>query len=153
MKDVQLSRYSYRSKDGWDYAIFVIGSDGYFSVISSYGNYSYFWAAPGKPFKEFLAKLDKGYVLDKLSYGKKDEYRSKETLAAVKAELSEDDEEELQLLEDYSELDDEADFNGWCAETAIEEPYQYHRSGTSYQLLGFYDAFFGMFQADLKKEI
>lgn len=59
-------RYDIKWKNGW--AVVFITEDGLFSAISDYGNYGYYWASPGMPFKEFVIGLEKdpGYMLSKI---------------------------------------------------------------------------------------
>jgi hypothetical protein len=54
---------------GDGYAMIVLGDNGYFSAISDYGSYAYFWPYHGmKDFREFFAKRDEdwSYMLGKL---------------------------------------------------------------------------------------
>lgn len=53
---------------GW--AKFVIDDDGYFSVVSDYGNYAFHWTAFGDNFREFLLDIGPDYLMGKLSNGK-----------------------------------------------------------------------------------
>lgn len=46
------------------------GNTGTLFIQSDYGSWDYFWGSCGKPFKEFLVGLDRGYLLTKLNSGK-----------------------------------------------------------------------------------
>ena len=55
-------------RGGW--AKFIIDDDGYFSVVSDYGNYAFHWTAFGDDFREFLLDISPDYLMGKLSNGK-----------------------------------------------------------------------------------
>lgn len=84
MSDVQLWRYTLPSIKGSGWAIFVLGSDGYFSSVSDFGRYAFMWGAHGcKDFREFLfgAEKDPDYFIGKLSPG--EEYDGVATKKAI----------------------------------------------------------------------
>lgn len=58
--------------EGW--GIFVIGSDGFFSAVSDYGNYAYTWSSFGSgDFRDFVVNClapDAHYTAKKLCYEK-----------------------------------------------------------------------------------
>lgn len=60
-------RYTIKWQGGW--AVVFLTEDGFFSAISDYGNYSYHWGSPGRPFKEFVIGLldDPRYFMCKVS--------------------------------------------------------------------------------------
>lgn len=67
-----LKRYVLRptKEQGFEWAHIVLGSDGYFSAVSDYGNYAYLWNHHGcVDFREFLAdpKVDVHYFGKKLA--------------------------------------------------------------------------------------
>lgn len=64
-KDV-CEKYTLRFENGVDYAIFTIDETGMFNCQSSFGNFNYKWYSFGDNFKEFLSRLDDGYLLNKL---------------------------------------------------------------------------------------
>lgn len=47
----------------------VITSDGMFSGVTDYGNFSYAWRSFGDDFKKFLLRLDTAYFASKMSEG------------------------------------------------------------------------------------
>ncbi len=83
---VTFRRYALPSIKGEGWAVFVIGSDGYFSGVTDYGNAAYWWGDHGrKDFREFLlcAPRDWDYFMKKLFPHWK-EYDEDETLKCVK---------------------------------------------------------------------
>jgi len=69
---VILRRYVLPSIKGEGWAVFVIGSDGYFSGVTDYGNAAFWWSAHGrKDFREFLLNVDQDwdYFMRKLFPG------------------------------------------------------------------------------------
>lgn len=80
--DSALRRYDLPSvrHEGW--AIVVIDDAGYFSAVSDYGNYAYYWGAMGvRTLREFLASCDGSYVLGKISPGYEFDERETERAA------------------------------------------------------------------------
>lgn len=70
MKDVKLWRYYLPNEKGEGWAIIVIGEDGFFSAVSDYGSYGYFWSHHGcKDVRQFFlrAARDWDYFLNKLA--------------------------------------------------------------------------------------
>lgn len=65
---VTLRRYKLPSEKGEGWALIVIGSDGYFSAVSDWGNYAYIWGAPGCEFRRFLVGLDASYFHSKICH-------------------------------------------------------------------------------------
>jgi hypothetical protein len=67
MSDVKLYRYAipHVKHEGW--AEVVIGSNGYFSTVSDYGDYAFRWTHFGeRDFREFFIHLNADYVHHKL---------------------------------------------------------------------------------------
>jgi len=73
-------------RDG--YAMIVIGDNGYFSAVSDYGNYAYFWPHHGcKDFREFFRGEDQwDYMLRKLC-PKPWPYDGEATVKAIKERI------------------------------------------------------------------
>jgi len=81
----------------WDYYIsnngkhegwgkFIIDSTGYFSCVSDYGNYAFWWTAHGEgDFRDFLTGVDAGYLMGKLSNGVRN-FDLEETIRKMKEE-------------------------------------------------------------------
>lgn len=84
-KPLQIWRYRVPGdpKGGDTGGIVVICSDGYFSTVSDYGNYSFFWGSAGPCFRTFLLRCTESpdYFINKLHHGDK----VLDTEAAVKA--------------------------------------------------------------------
>ncbi len=68
MGDVELRRYKLPSLNHEGWAVVVIGSDGYFSTASDWGNYAFIWGAPGMEFRKFLTQLDASYFHSKITH-------------------------------------------------------------------------------------
>ena len=68
---VELHRYALPSVKGEGWAIVVLGSDGYFSAVSDWGNYAYIWTHPGCEFRRFLVGCDAHYFWTKIMHGRK----------------------------------------------------------------------------------
>jgi len=142
-----LKRYDLRSNrethEGW--AIIVIDtSNGYFSTVSDYGNYSYIWSSPGCEFRKFLCGLGVDYLRSKLLHGHADKLRvfnEDETEAAIKQaikerlesmaearrspiKMAEWNEREQAVLEKYSSMS-ESNFDAWQSETTLDEPWEF----------------------------
>lgn len=104
-------------------------SDGCISIVSDYGNYGYWFGAPGGEFRRFLLGADTDYLGNKLADGQRD-YKGEESLRSVKhhilkqrrsLEWSRDQaRREWDLLADFDGLDHEFDFLRWSNETEIE---------------------------------
>jgi hypothetical protein len=122
-----LRRYNVRDDKEW-LGLFVIGDDGYFSTVSGYGNYAYFWSHAGEDFRRFLCDVDSCYLLGKLC-GRRDEYDGKATVKAVKRHILEqrrsggfDREEarkEWDILSEHSQLEAREWFGMWVGQTEI----------------------------------
>jgi hypothetical protein len=133
-----LRRYSFKVDDrGWDSAHVVIGSDGYFSSVSAFGNYSHGWWHHGRgDFREFLIGLadDPGYVYRKLHSGN-DRYDEDATLKAVKQYIvecrrdgsftREQARAEWDLLEEHERLENEIAFHDWQRATDIGDAWEF----------------------------
>jgi hypothetical protein len=68
MSAVTLWRYSLPSvrHEGW--ATIVLGSDGYFSTVSDYGNYAYRWTHHGyNDFRQFFLHVEPDYFVGKIA--------------------------------------------------------------------------------------
>lgn len=118
-----LRRYEVRTEKGSWLADIVVGSDGWLGIVSDYGDYAHSWKNFGDvDFRAFLAGLNTGYLLCKLST--KSEYDAAATEARVKAAVAECEgepaEKERELLEE-SEFDAPETFFLWHRETSIDD--------------------------------
>lgn len=150
--EVKLWRYYIPSQklEGW--AIFVLGSDGYFSAVSDYGNYAFLWTHHGcKDFREFLLRADRDwdYFANKLSDGNR-VYDGENTIKRIRERISEKFNSgeiteagvktQLWLIEhEYSVEDFEDDFRRWCEDrmNCIEEPWEMRCEDFDVQLKAF----------------
>ncbi len=160
----QLRRYSVRGANGEWLATVVISDDGYFSTVSDYGNYAYYWGDAGECFRKFLSRLGPDYYLSK--FGVRDEYDGGETLKAVKRSIieqrrrgdldREEAREEWDLLEENSWLDQRDNFVLWLQHTKLGDAYEYACSSISGEARGFaehvWPAFAAMLRAELASE-
>lgn len=79
MSTVKTRSYTLRKPNGCWLAQILISSDGMFSAVSDYGNFSYAWRSTGdSDFRKFLSELDVPYFGGKMyqgityyAYGKK----------------------------------------------------------------------------------
>jgi hypothetical protein len=140
--DVTLWRYkkvSTKEDPGW--AIIVVGSDGYFSACSDYGNYAFIWGYPGcDDFREFLvgAQKDPHYFVGKLSHGQK-------------YDGDEDAREEWDRL-DNSDLDNVIGFKEWMDETKLEFAWEWgYQESHSPQVHAFVERIMGDWLAPILK--
>lgn len=123
-------------EEGW--AIILIGSDGFFSAISDFGDYCYFWSHHGcKDVRQFFLNCVKevDYFAGKLSGGDR-EYDGDATYAGIAEYLEEMRKEkswtkakldrERKLLEKHKDLKVCQDgFGRWLEETNIDDAYEY----------------------------
>lgn len=148
--------------EGW--AIFVIGSDGYFSSVSDFGNYAYWWSNPGCEFRRFLTRAaeDPGYFITKLSPGM--EYDGEATEKAIRDLISEKlaaaeikgsfAEDELELLDD-ADLSSREGLALWHRDTGLsdEELIPTFQSRHPYMVVRFVNEAMGRLAAVLKAEL
>jgi hypothetical protein len=161
--DVTLWRYkkvSTKEDPGW--AIIVVGSDGYFSACSDYGNYAFIWGSPGvADFREFLvgAQKDPHYFVGKLSHGQKYDGDAtvrmyKEEILRMRGELAmskEDAREEWDRL-DNSDLDNVIGFKEWMDETKLEFAWEWgYQESHSPQVHAFVERIMGDWLAPILK--
>ncbi len=120
--------------DGW--AEIVLCSTGFFSAVSDWGDYAYAWRSTGKDdFREFMlrAKVNPDYFLSKLHPSSQHEYDEEATLKNVLERIEEcrqdsllteeELEDEVERLEQYSNLEAREEFSRWVYETKLYEPW------------------------------
>lgn len=160
---VTLRRYVLPSQHGEGWATIVIGSDGYFSTVSDYGNYAYQWCNFGdRDFRSFLVSVDADYLRRKLDPSEifDREATVRNLLAAIeraqhKGELTPDeaDDETDRVLGIYSECEFSAwvwhltdlDYDDYLAEALVMRP-----PGA---IVGFVERIFPRFKALLREEL
>jgi hypothetical protein len=134
---VTLRRYALPSINGEGWAVVVLGSDGYFSTVSDWGNYAYWWGSHGREdFREFVIGLAGSidYAVGKLSPGRHT-YDGPKTLASVKESICqlrrdgslsrEEARHEWDLLDRYDLEDSEGDLARWMDHTQLIEAWGY----------------------------
>jgi hypothetical protein len=157
----QLRRYNVRTDKGRWLATIVIADDGYFSTVSDYGNYAYWWTGAEMEFRAFLAKLDADYIIGKLKPGH--EYDGDETLKSVKKRICEDRRklridcvkarEEWELLDEHSDLSDRDSFVLWMQETKLEDIWGISATMRDPQASMFAERVWPVFAAMLRAEL
>jgi len=158
----QLRRYSLRTeRDKW-LAEVVISDDGYFSTVSDYGNYAFYWSHAGDCSRTFLAKIGEDYMLSKLC-GRRSEYDGDRTLASVKEYIvdnrrdggfsKEDARKEWDLLDEHSDLDSREQFYIWVSNTSIGDAYEMAVYDYPSDALGFAEKVMPVLKAKLLAEI
>lgn len=149
-KEVKLYRYRVRcDRPGEGWAVVVLGSDGFFSTVSDWGNYAYWWSHHGEPdFRLFIHNLmrDPHYAATKLGGKHSRVYDGPETVKAIKQCIierrmqeqltAEEAREEWERIDGNIE-DDEAWFGIWWSETKLEDAHELRRTCTDRQLLAF----------------
>lgn len=118
---------------GDGYAMIVLGDNGYFSAISDYGNYAYFWSHHGKKdFREFFSDRDEdwSYMLSKLCpkpwpYDGAESVKSiKERILSCRRERAWDAvraRTEWERITDCNVEESEFGFYEWCQSTTMED--------------------------------
>lgn len=147
MSAVQLWRYSIPSERGEGWAVFVLGSDGYFSACSDWGNYAFFWTSTGcEDFREFLlsADRDQDYFVSKLSPVRRysEELTKKSVKCAVlrarrTGEISKHEAQEEWDFIGYSDFGSEYGFQDWVHGTKLDSPWEYGRNEYDRQTVQF----------------
>lgn len=127
--EVKTWRYDFPNINKSSWAIFVFCQDGYFSAITDWGNFSYFWRAHEKAdFREFLSKAGTDYMAEKLTNGAM-EFSEEKTIASMRELFKElVDQGEMSASKCRrlnAELDDvpfssHEEFSDWCDEHDLQ---------------------------------
>lgn len=124
--------YKLRDERGHWLARVVMTSDGYFSTVSDYGNYAFWWHAFEGDFRAFFAQCDDGYVLGKLA--KRDYYDGEATRTRIREHileyrrdgwLSKDRAREEWDLLNRCGVDSREDFARWYDETKFDDAAEF----------------------------
>ena len=162
----ELYRYVVRSEHPTRcWGIFLLDSNGMFSVCSDYGNYVYHW--PGQDFgpggfRKFLSELDQDYLLKKLA--PKQVYSGPQTMRLIRQTVchkrrcrrmsKEWARKEWTLAEVANESYQEA-FFAWYERTALEDMWETTCYETKPKAILFYERvykpFVELLKADLRK--
>lgn len=132
--------------EGWAYI--VLSNDGYFSAVSDYGNYAFYWTHHGeKDFRIFLVRAHRSWdyfaskLGDKRYDGNATYDRIKSFILEQRRSLNWDAEkarEEFDLIE--NEVDKcygPGDFTRWHDQTKIDEPWEFYTERYPANLLAF----------------
>lgn len=155
--------YSVRAKPCL-WARIWITDDGCFSCLSDYGNYGYWWGAPGCEFRRFLTQVDDHYLTTKLQNGARDEYDGEATLARVQGHIAAERrakrltgmeaKRERELLGKHDLVDGEHHLFCWWQESRLDwgdgGPGAYR---TPIQLAAFVREVWPLFVAQLRAEL
>ncbi len=140
--DLRFNRY--------EWARVWITSDGMISICSDYGNYGYWFGAPGsRGIRRFLTSCDPspgGYLAIKFSDGER-VYDGEATRGEIKKYIlgerrtkefsREQARDEWCLLDEHGSLEHVEEFHDWCSETRIEGSYEFYRDDFPGQVQGF----------------
>lgn len=162
-KPVTLWRYVLPNvkHEGW--GIFVLGSDGYFSACSDFGNYAHLWSHHGREdFREFLLEVDGDYLLGKLC-GRRTEYMGDKTLAEIKRHIlearrrcgmsKEFARREWDLLDRHDVESHEDCFKDWYNDTRIDDAYEFIMRDYPYDAQAFAEKLMPRLKALLTEEL
>lgn len=133
---VKLHRYKLSSEKYGGWAIIVIGSDGFFSAVSDYGNYAYLWSSIGtKDAREFFIDAHERWTYFASKLSSRTEYDADATLKAVKTHIlsdrrngglsKEEAREEWDLLSDCNYLENDYFFNRWIEGTRYGDAWEF----------------------------
>jgi hypothetical protein len=166
-ENVTLRRYALPSINGEGWAIVVIGSDGYFSAVSDWGNYAYIWGAHGcADFREFLlGREGSDYIVSKLN--PKKEYDGYATERAIKDDIltvrraagrrskhaKENARREWEHLEQCDVTDSEVGFASWLEGTSLDEAWGLAEYRHDAQVVAFVKHVMGRLGTMIKAEL
>lgn len=115
--------------EGW--AISLMDSTGYFSVVSDFGNYVFKWNAFEGDFRAFLIQVEDDYLLSKIS--QRTLFDDEETVRSIKTEIiglrrtgslsAEQARTEWDLA---SSIEDEVSFGVWHGQTHLSDAAEHH---------------------------
>lgn len=148
-----------------EWARIWITSDGMISICSDYGNYGYWFGAPGCEIRRFLARVDPGpdgYMAIKLAEGER-EYDGDTVLTEVKKYIldhrrhgdmtREDAREEWDLLSEHGKLEHREEFHDWYKETKIDCAYEFYADKIPGQVQGFMEHCWPRLVEAMQKEL
>lgn len=164
---VEIWRYYLPNHGSWleGWALFLIDSTGYFSVISDYGNFAYRWTSFGDDFRAFLAQTDMGYILRKIAKPAAERgINIDKTADAVKSFILEQrrtqewDKErariEWDLVEDcMSDADNQCGFEAWANDTTIDDYFEFAVSKRDEEAVAFCERVWPRFQALVREQL
>jgi hypothetical protein len=167
--------YRLRNPRGAWVADVIMRSDGYFSTVSDYGNYAYWWGSPGGEFRAFVAQLERqsDYVCSKLAR-RAEWYDAEGTLKAIKQHIltyrregsmtKERAAEEWDILvevcggfasrgmRDVSEMD-QHQFHQWYERTQIGDAHEFMRYDYRPDVRGFCEHVMPLLATAIREEL
>jgi hypothetical protein len=134
-------------------------------INSDYGNYAYSWGNMGSPLKAFLCRINRSYVIDKLTNGDDTEFDFDASLAAARKEIRRmrktheitraAAQEAMEDLPSQDDGQDEFIRQVWQMDlfTDGDPPSFFVRTRERPQITGFYDHVWTPFIAHLRTEL
>lgn len=123
------------SHDGW--ALIVLSDKGYFSAVSAFGNYAFYWTHSGETdFRKFLLKAHQNWDYFASKFGHR-EYDGHKTYEGICTQIlrqrrqglmnAQDARREWNLITDeVDRVSTEGDFVRWQMETKLDEAWEYY---------------------------
>jgi hypothetical protein len=153
--------YDLRTASGEWLARVVITDDGYFSTVSDYGEYAYWWTHAGACFRRFLTQICTDSLLNKIAPRR--EYDSDATLKAAKRQIlearrgrevtAEDARCEWERLYDNSWLESSEAYAAWYRETELPDAHECYRERRNPQSVAFVEHVWPVFVAAIRAEL
>lgn len=151
---IVLHHYRLPSVNGEGWAIITIGSDGTFTALSDYGDWSYAgWSHHGcKDIREFFLRERRSdsYLVTKLCCGHPSllhVYDGEETVKGIKRAIIEarrcrawsakKARDEWNILDDYEVIENREGFSRWYEHTQIDDAHEFCRSQPDPQCVAF----------------
>lgn len=155
-----LRRYNLRTEKGAWLGMVVISDDGYFSTVSDYGNYAYWWGHAEMEFRAFLCQLEPDYLCSKLApgrvyYGEPTERDVRRTILTSRRRMDltrEEAREEWDHLEE-SDLGAPEGFAIWYQGTKLHDAHELAHYGTEPQAVAFAERVWPALVAALRAEL
>ncbi len=156
-----LRRYHVKTEgDRW-LATVIISDDGYFSTVSDWGSYAYWWSAAGDCFRSFLTRINPDYLLGKIA--PQQSYDGPATCKTVKRHIldmrrdgdigRDTARQEWEFLRENNWLDNREDFAYWIRDTEIEEPWTFAEQSHDSDAVGFAEKAWPRIQAVIRAEL
>ncbi len=155
-----LRRYDLRTEERAWLARVVISDDGYFSTVSDYGNYAFWWAHAEMEFRTFLCQLEPDYLCSKIApgrvyYGHETEKNVRRAILDARRRMSiskEDAREEWDLVGEV-DLSAAEGFTLWYQDTKLPDAYELSSYGTEPQAVAFAERVWPALRAALQAEM
>ena len=85
-------RYYLPSQKHQGWCLILLGQEGFVSILGDMGNWSHYWGRSGcvkADFREEFLRFDRGYLRDKLSYGRTKVFNADKTRVAIVKQILE----------------------------------------------------------------